>query len=139
MKIRFIEVAAMLAAALAIQGCTYTHATYDNSPAYPTNGSAGSGPYAYAPHDPYGGYYQNFYPVPNYYEAPDNDRACDDPRCAAIPNPQPRPAQPQAETPPPPEQNALAPRSANSGPRSIERTPAPDHRRKHVYPQSSSD
>jgi hypothetical protein len=137
MKIRFIAIATIFAAVLALEGCTYTHATYDNAPAYPTDGPVGSGPLAYGPHDPYGGYFQNYYPVPSYYEPPYNERACDDPRCAAIPVPPPRAAQPQAETPPPPEQNALAPHSANSGPRSIERPPA--DRGRHLHSDSSSD
>jgi hypothetical protein len=137
MKIRFIAIASIITAALALEGCTYTHATYDNSPAYPTNGPVGSGPLAYGPHDPYGGYFQNYYPVPSYYEPPYNERACDDPRCAAIPVPPARAVQPPSAATPPPEQNALAPRSANSGPRSIERAPADRH--KHIHPQSSSD
>jgi hypothetical protein len=134
MKIRFIAVAAIFVSTLAVEGCTYTHATYDNAPAYPTDGPAGSGPLAYGPHDPYGAYFQNYYPVPSYYEPPYNERPCDDPRCAAIPVPPPRASAPLAAETAPPEQNALAPHSANSGPRSIERPPA--DRRKH--PQSSS-
>ncbi|HXN86247.1 MAG TPA: hypothetical protein VN867_09250, partial [Candidatus Binataceae bacterium] len=121
----------------ALEGCTYTHATYDNAPAYPTNGFVGSGPLAYGPHDPYGSYYQNYYPVPSYYEPPYNERACDDPRCAAIPVPPPRAVQPPSAEPPPAEQNALAPNSANSGPKSIERTRA--DRVHHPHSESSSD
>ena len=86
MTMRLITTAALIAFALALQGCTNTQPAYYGT--YPSDFEFGPNhgyePYASAPYDPYGGYYQNFAPAtPYYYEPPESHRDCDERPCIA--------------------------------------------------------
>src|SRR6202051_732309 len=80
---RLITIAALF---VVLQGCVNTQPAYYG--AYPSNHAFGPNhgyePYASAPYDPYGGYYQNFAPAtPYYYEPPESNRDCDQRPCIA--------------------------------------------------------
>jgi hypothetical protein len=86
MKMRIITIAAPIVFALALQACTNTQPAYYGT--YPSDFAFGPNhgyePYAAAPYDPYGAYYQNFAPAtPYYYEPPESYRDCDDRPCFA--------------------------------------------------------
>jgi len=80
MRMRTIIVAAPILFALACLGCTNTQPAYYGT--YPSDFDAGPvhgyEPYASAPYDPYGAYFQNFAPAASYYyEPPESHRNCD--------------------------------------------------------------
>ncbi len=84
MRTRVITAAALIVFALALHGCTNTQPAYYGT--YPSDFEFGPNhgyePYASAPHDPDGAYYQNFAPAtPYYYEPPDSHRDCDERPC----------------------------------------------------------
>jgi hypothetical protein len=86
MKIRIYTVATSVILALLVQACTNTQPAYYG--AYPSNFDFGANhgyePYASAPYDPYGAYYQNYGPAtPYYYEPPASHRDCDARPCIA--------------------------------------------------------
>jgi hypothetical protein len=86
MKTRILTAAALIASALALQACTNTQPAYLGT--YPSDFEFGPNhgydPYASAPHDPDGSYYQNFAPAtPYYYEPPESHRDCDQRPCIA--------------------------------------------------------
>jgi len=86
MRLRLSIVAGSILLALALAGCTNTQPAYYGT--YPSNFDFGANhgydPYAAAPHDPVGAYYQNFGPAtPYYYEPPDSHRDCDERPCLA--------------------------------------------------------
>jgi hypothetical protein len=86
MKIRIITAAGLVVFLLALQGCTNTQPAYYGT--YPSNYNFGANhgyePYASAPYDPVGAYYQNFAPAtPYYYEPPESHRDCDERPCIA--------------------------------------------------------
>jgi hypothetical protein len=86
MKMRTLNLAALILFALAVQACTNTQPAYYGT--YPSDFEAGPNhayePFAAAPHDPNGAYYQNFGPaVPYYYEPPESHRNCDERPCIA--------------------------------------------------------
>ena len=88
MKMRTIIAAMPIAFTVALSGCTNTQpAYYGNYPAAHAFGpNHGYEPYASAPHDPIGAYYQNFAPAtPYYYEPPESHRDCDARPCIAYP------------------------------------------------------
>ena len=71
---------------LALGGCTNTQPAYYGT--YPSDFEFGPNhgyePYAAAPHDPVGSYYQNYAPAtPYYYEPPESHRDCDQRPCIA--------------------------------------------------------
>ena len=86
MKIRIIAAGGLAVFMLCLQACTNTQPAYYGT--YPSNFEFGPNhgydPYAAAPHDPVGAYYQNFAPAtPYYYEPPESHRNCDDRPCIA--------------------------------------------------------
>jgi hypothetical protein len=86
MSMRIITAAGLMVFALALQGCTNTQPAYYGT--YPSDFEFGPNhgyePYASAPYDPYGTYYQNFAPAtPYYYEPPESHRDCDQRPCIA--------------------------------------------------------
>jgi hypothetical protein len=86
MKRLTITAAALMAFALSSAGCTNTQPAYYGT--YPSDfgfsANHGYEPYASAPHDPVGSYYQNFAPAtPFYYEPPESHRDCDARPCIA--------------------------------------------------------
>jgi hypothetical protein len=83
---RTLTTAALIALALALSGCTNTQPAYYGT--YPSDHAFGPNhgyePYASAPYDPDGAYYQNFGPAtPYYYEPPESHRDCDVRPCIA--------------------------------------------------------
>jgi hypothetical protein len=124
MKPSLRVVASMIAAVLTLSACANTRPTYYESyPAY--SGGYGYGPsygyepYAFAPYDPYGGYYQSYYQAtPYYYEPPysDRDHPCEDRPCGPYKRPQTKHEEPAAEARPPE-------RTAFSRPSTISRSP----------------
>ena len=86
MKMRIIIATALVAFIFTLSGCTNTqpayYGTYPAAHAFGPN--HGYEPYASAPHDPVGAYYQNFAPAtPYYYEPPESHRDCDERPCIA--------------------------------------------------------
>ncbi len=86
MRTRIIPAAVLIVFALTFQGCTNTQPAYYGT--YPSDFDFGPNhgyePYASAPYDPYGAYYQNFAPAtPYYYEPPESHRDCDERPCIA--------------------------------------------------------
>ena len=86
MKIRIVIAAAWFLCAPIFIGCTNTQPAYYGT--YPSDFDFGPNhgyePYASAPYDPYGAYYQNFSPAtPYYYEPPESHRDCDARPCIA--------------------------------------------------------
>ncbi len=86
MKIRIVTAAGLTLFLLALQACTNTQPAYYGT--YPSNYNFGANhgyePYASAPYDPVGAYYQNFAPAtPYYYEPPESHRDCDERPCIA--------------------------------------------------------
>ncbi len=112
MAIRILIASALTAVALALAGCTNTQPAYYGT--YPSDYEFGPNhgyePYASAPYDPYGAYYQNFAPAtPYYYEPPESHRNCDERPCIAYrrdAGKQPVPPQVAAPTPPKPGSNS---------------------------------
>jgi len=99
MRTRVITAAALIVFALALHGCTNTQPAYYGT--YPSDFEFGPNhgyePYASAPHDPDGAYYQNFAPAtPYYYEPPDSHRDCDERPCIVYRrNAAPEPLEPE--------------------------------------------
>jgi hypothetical protein len=88
MKIKTLIDAALIACVLGFAGCTNTQpAYYGTYPSdYKFSPNHGYDPYASAPHDPVGAYYQNFAPAtPYYYEPPESHRDCDERPCMTYP------------------------------------------------------
>jgi len=86
MRTRIFAAAVLIVFALVLQGCTNAQPSYYGT--YPSDFEFGPNhgyePYASAPHDPYGAYYQNFAPAtPYYYEPPESHRNCDERPCIA--------------------------------------------------------
>ena len=86
MRIRLITAAVLVGLALALPGCTNTQPAYYGS--YPIDHEFGPNhayePYASAPYDPVGAYYQNYAPAtPYYYEPSESHRDCDARPCIA--------------------------------------------------------
>ena len=84
MRIHVATAAGLTVFLLALQACTNTQPAYYGT--YPSNYNFGANhgyePYASAPHDPVGAYYQNFAPAtPYYYEPPESHRDCDERPC----------------------------------------------------------
>ena len=80
------KAAALTLLLLAFGGCTNTQPAYYGT--YPSDFEFGPNhgyePYAAAPHDPVGSYYQNYAPAtPYYYEPPESHRDCDQRPCIA--------------------------------------------------------
>jgi hypothetical protein len=85
MKTR-IAAAVLLFLGLGLQACTNAQPAYYGT--YPSDFEFGPNhgyePYATAPHDSVGAYYQNFAPAtPYYYEPPESHRDCDERPCLA--------------------------------------------------------
>jgi hypothetical protein len=105
MRTRITTAAMLIVFALALQGCTNTQPAYYGT--YPSDFDFGPNhgyePYASAPHDPYGAYYQNFAPAtPYYYEPPASHRDCDERPCIAYRRQmETEPLEPKIIAPPP--------------------------------------
>ena len=128
MKTRLTLLAPLIIATLTLPGCANTRpAYYESYPAY--SGGYGYGasygyePYAFAPYDPYGGYYQSYsQPTRYYYDEPylDRDHPCEDRPCGPFRNPQEKHEEPAVEARPP-EQQAFSRPSTISRPQNVER------------------
>ena len=122
MKTSLSIAAALLLFALTLPGCTNTQPAYYGT--YPSDFEFGPNhgyePYATAPYDPSGAYYQNFGPAtPYYYEPPESHRNCDERPCIAYPRD-------AAIEPPAPELLALpAGKPVLNPPSTISRSTAP--------------
>jgi hypothetical protein len=86
MIIRLSTVIELLIFAITLTACTNTQPAYYGT--YPSDYEFGPNhgyePFAAAPYDPYGAYYQNFAPAtPYYYEPPESHRDCDNRPCIA--------------------------------------------------------
>jgi hypothetical protein len=105
MKIRIIIAGALIVFATSLLGCTNTQPAYYGT--YPSDYDFGPNhgyePYASAPYDPSGSYYQNYAPsTPFYYEPPESHRDCDDRPCIAYRrDARAEPLQPKLIAPPP--------------------------------------
>ena len=109
MKASLRVAALIIAAALILAACANTRPNYYESyPPY-TGGygygaSYGYEPYAFAPYDPYGGYYQSYSePTRYYYDEPytDRDHPCEDRPCGPYKRPEVRHEETAIETRPP--------------------------------------
>ncbi len=83
---RIISATVLIVFALGLQAFTNTQTAYYGT--YPSDFEFGPNhgyePYAAAPHDPDGAYYQNYAPAtPFYYEPPESHRNCDERPCIA--------------------------------------------------------
>src|SRR5271166_1434227 len=83
---RIISTAVLIVFALGLHACTNAQPAYYGT--YPSDFEFGPNhgyePYASAPHDPDGAYFQNFAPAtPYYYEPPESHRNCDERPCIA--------------------------------------------------------
>jgi hypothetical protein len=86
MSTRNLIAAALMIFTAVLPGCTNTQPAYYGT--YPSDFAFGPNhgyePYASAPHDPEGAYYQNYGPAaPYYYEPPESHRNCDERPCIA--------------------------------------------------------
>ncbi len=82
----FLKASVLTFLLLAVSGCTNTQPAYYGT--YPSDFEFGPNhgyePYAAAPHDPVGSYYQNYAPAtPYFYEPPESHRDCDQRPCIA--------------------------------------------------------
>lgn len=104
MKRLIIKIAPLMFCVLALHGCTNTQPAYYGT--YPSDFEFGPNhgyePYASAPYDPYGAYYQNYAPAtPYYYEPPESHRDCDERPCIAYQrHAEAEPVQPKVAAPP---------------------------------------
>jgi hypothetical protein len=81
---RIFSAAVLVVFALGLHACTNAQPAYLGT--YPSDFEFGPNhgyePYASAPHDPDGAYYQNYAPAtPFYYEPPESHRNCDERPC----------------------------------------------------------